>query len=581
MSDHARTLLLHGGRILRADGTFAEAMAIRGGVVAAVGTDDDLAGQRADETVDLGGRLVVPGFVDAHAHPVQGGLELGQCDLTGLLTLPAVRQRIADYATAHRDLPWITGGGWSMESFPDGRPTAALLDAVVGDRPASLVNRDHHSSWVSTAALQAAGVDAGTRDPADGRIERDPGGTPTGLLHEGAMALVDRLLPVASDDDYVQALRVAQTYLHSLGIVGWQDAIVHLDGPDSGIHRAYLTADRDGWLTARVAGALWWDRECTADGVSAQVAALAAERDAVATHARRYRVDTIKIMQDGIAETFTAGLIEPYLGLDGQPTGNRGLSFVPPALLTRVVRELDAAGFPVHFHALGDRAVREALDALSDVAPSGRGSDPGSSGGGSDLGSSGRGSDLGSSGRGLGLGAAGRRHQLAHLQVVHPDDIPRFRMLGAIANLQPLWACHEPQMDELTIPFLGAERARWQYPFAGLAAAGARLAMGSDWPVSSPDPILGVHTAVNRIAPRAPAGTPPLEAGQRLDLVTALMAYTEGSRLAAGFGSALAEGADADLVVLDRDLFALPPEEIHTARVQRTYVGGRLVYDAG
>jgi predicted amidohydrolase YtcJ len=544
MSDHARTLLLHGGRILRADGTFADAMAIRGGVVAAVGTDDDLAGQRADETVDLGGRLVVPGFVDAHAHPVQGGLELGQCDLTGLLTLPAVRQRIADYATAHRDLPWITGGGWSMESFPDGRPTAALLDAVVGDRPASLVNRDHHSSWVSTAALQAAGVDAGTRDPADGRIERDPGGTPTGLLHEGAMALVDRLLPVASDDDYVQALRVAQTYLHSLGIVGWQDAIVHLDGPDSGIHRAYLTADRDGWLTARVAGALWWDRECTADGVSAQVAALAAERDAVATHARRYRVDTIKIMQDGIAETFTAGLIEPYLGLDGQPTGNRGLSFVAPPLLARVVEELDAAGFPVHFHALGDRAVREALDALA------------------------------------GLGVTGRRHQLAHLQIVHPQDIPRFRTLGAIANLQPLWACHEPQMDELTIPFLGPERARWQYPFAGLEAAGAHLAMGSDWPVSSPDPILGVHTAVNRRVPGAPAGTPPLEAAQALGLATALRAYTSGSRSAAGLGPALSDGADADLVVLDRDVFTLAPEEIYTARVQRTYVAGQLVYAA-
>jgi predicted amidohydrolase YtcJ len=523
-------------------------------VVVAIGTDDDLAGQPAGETVDLAGRLVVPGFVDAHAHPVQGGLEMGQCDLTGLVTLPAVRQRIGDYATAHPALPWITGGGWAMESFPDGRPTAALLDAVVGDRPASLVNRDHHSSWVSTAALRAAGIDAGTVDPADGRIERDPGGAPTGLLHEGAMALVDRLLPVASDDDYVAALRVAQTYLHSLGIVGWQDAIVHLEGPDSGIHRAYQTADRDGWLTARVAGALWWDRECTAEGVGAQVAALVAERDAVAKHARRYRVDTIKIMQDGIAETFTAGLIEPYLGLDGQPTGNCGLSFVPPALLTRVVRELDAAGFPVHFHALGDRAVREALDALSALDRSGRGPD---------------------------LDPAGRRHQLAHLQIVHPDDISRFRTLGAIANLQPLWACHEPQMDELTIPFLGAERARWQYPFGGLAASGARLAMGSDWPVSSPDPIFGVHTAVNRIAPTAPAGTPPLEAAQRLDLVTALMAYTEGSRLAAGFGPALAEGADADMVVLDRDLFTLPPEEIHTTRVLRTYVGGRLVYEAG
>jgi predicted amidohydrolase YtcJ len=542
MSDDARTLLLHGGRILRADGTFAEAVLIRGGVVAAVG---DAPGHDADETLDLGGRLVLPGFVDAHAHPVQGGLEMAQCDLTGLVALPGVRRRISEYATGHPGLPWITGGGWSMESFPDGRPTAALLDEVVGDRPASLVNRDHHSSWVSTAALRAAGIDAGTADPADGRIEREPGGAPTGLLHEGAMALVDRLLPVASDDDYAAALRVAQAHLHSLGIVGWQDAIVHLEGPDSGIHRAYRAADRAGWLTARVTGALWWDRDCPADGVAEQVAALAAERDAVAAEARRYRADTVKIMQDGIAETFTAGLIESYLGADGRPTGNRGLSFVAPPLLIRVVGALDAAGFHVHFHALGDRAVREALDAL---AP---------------------------------LGPTGRRHQLAHLQIVHPDDIPRFGALGAIANLQPLWACHEPQMDQLTIPFLGPERARLQYPFAGLAAAGGRLAMGSDWPVTSPDPILGIHTAVNRIAPGAPAGTPPLEAGQRLDLGTALAAYTYGSRAASGLGMALAEGADADLVVLDRDPFALPPEEIHTARVDRTYVGGHLVYEHG
>jgi predicted amidohydrolase YtcJ len=246
-------------------------------------------------------------------------------------------------------------------------------------------------------------------------------------------------------------------------------------------------------------------------------------------------------MQDGVAETFTAGMLAPYLDRCGHPTGNHGLSFLAPELLGRVVRELVSADFHVHFHALGDRAVREVLDALAAVP-------------------------------------AGDRHQLAHLQLVHPEDIPRFAALGAIANVQPLWACHEPQMDDLTIPFLGAERARLQYPFAALEAAGARLAMGSDWPVSSPDPMLGLHTAVNRIAPGAPAGTPPLEQAQRLGLATALTAYTEGSRSALGLGPALDVGARADLVVLDRDPFALPAEAIGTARVQRTYAAGRLVH---
>jgi predicted amidohydrolase YtcJ len=324
--------------------------------------------------------------------------------------------------------------------------------------------------------------------------------------------------------------------------VAWQDAWVHIDGPESGVHRAYLAADRDGWLTARVVGAMWWDRTWPDDRISAQVARLVEARSAGLAGARQYRPDTVKIMQDGVAETFTAGLLEPYLDRCGHPTGNRGLSFLAPQVLGRVVRELVAADFHVHFHALGDRAVREVLDALAALAP------------------------------------AGDRHQLAHLQVVHPDDIPRFAALGAIANLQPLWACHEPQMDDLTIPFLGAERSRSQYPFAALEAAGARLAMGSDWPVSSPDPLLGVHTAVNRIAPDAPPGTPPLEAAQRLGLESALTAYTGGSRSALGLGPALAVGAQADLVVLDRDVFALPAESIGTARVQRTYAAGRLVH---
>ena len=548
------TTVLRGGRVLCADGTWAEAIAIRGGTVVALGSDADLAGLPAATTVQLGGRPVLPGFVDAHAHPVWGGVEMARCDLTGTATAAAAERVVGAYAAAHPELEWIIGSGWAMPSFPGGRPSAGRLDAVAGDRPVFLVNRDHHSAWVSSAALRAAGIHAGTPDPADGRIERDPAGRPTGLLHEGAMALVERLLPETTDAEFRAGLLVAQRYLHSLGIVAWQDAWVQIDGPESGLHRAYLAADRDGSLTARVVGAMWWDRTWPDDRIGAQVARLAAARDDVLAAdapdgARRYRPDTVKVMQDGVAETFTAGLLEPYLDRCGRPTGNRGLSFLPPEVLRRVVGELAGAGFHLHFHALGDRAVREVLDALAEHVPTG----PAPSGG---------------------------RHQLAHLQVVHPDDIPRFAALGVIANLQPLWACHDSQMDDLTIPFLGAERARTQYPFEALRAAGARLAMGSDWPVSSPDPLFGLHTAVNRVAPDAPAGTPPLYASARLSLATALSAYTEGSRSALGLGPTLRVGAQADLVVLDRDPFAMPAELIHTARVHRTYVAGRLVYRA-
>lgn len=264
-------------------------------------------------------------------------------------------------------------------------------------------------------------------------------------------------------------------------------------------------------------------------------------------NAGRFRAGSVKIMQDGIAENFTAALTGPYLDGCGCATANTGLSFVDPAALRDHVTALDALDFQVHFHALGDRAVREALDAVEAARTAN--------------------------------GRRGTRHHLAHLQVVHPSDIARFARLGAIANIQPLWAAHEPQMDELTIPFLGPERASWQYPFGDLLRAGATLAAGSDWPVSSPDPLAGLHVAVNRMEPGATDGRVFLPE-QRLDLATALAAYTAGSAHVNGLDDAgsLRTGHLADLVVLDRDLFAAPAAEIAEACVERTYVGGELVY---
>lgn len=544
-----RTVVLRGGRVFcpSSPSRFSQALVLRGERVLAIGSDSEIADYlgSAHEVVELDGRLVVPGFVDAHVHPVMGGMELARCDLSAAHTEREYAQIIAGYGAGHPDLQWVVGSGWAMAAFPGGRPQGRLLDELLGDRFAFFVNRDHHSAWVSSAALRIAGISSDSADPADGRIERYADGVPTGLLHEGAIELVERLLPASTQADHEDGLRTGQAYLHSLGIVAWQDALVHTDEAEDGVHRAYLAAADAGWLTARVRAALWWDRTCQADGVGEQIRRLVEVRDTVGNDRGRYRAETVKIMQDGVAETFTASLLAPYLDHCGHSTGNRGISFLEPELLKLVVDGLDAAGFQLHFHALGDRAIREVLDALDGLA-----------------------------------GRADRRHQLAHLQIVDPADIGRFRQVGAIANLQPLWACHEPQMDDLTIPFLGPDRARGQYPFADLVSAGARIAMGSDWPVSSPDPILGLHTAVNRIGPNAAVGTPALEESQSLPLSTAVAAYTQGSRHALGLGPALTVGADADLVVLDRDLFALQPDLIHTARVHRTYVAGRLVHDA-
>ena len=344
------------------------------------------------------------------------------------------------------------------------------------------------------------------------------------------MHAVARHAPATDPEEYYAALLAGQAYLHSLGVTGWQDAIVGdyagMDDPGP----VYLRAARSGDLTADVVGALWWDRDRGAEQVPDLVA-----RRAAYSHGR-FRATSVKIMQDGVAENGTAALTAPYLDRCGHATGNRGHSFVDADALRDHVAALAAAGFQVHVHAIGDRGVREALDAfdLDRLDQRGRPS------------------------------AGTSRHHIAHLQLVHPDDVRRFADLGVTANAQALWACLDEQMTELTLPFLGPERARWQYPFGDLHRAGARLAMGSDWPVSTPDPLAAIHTAVNRTAYGEPgrAGTEPFLPEQAVALETAFAAYTSGSawlnhRDDAGV---LEPGSVADLVVLDRDPFAGPPE---------------------
>ncbi|MEU6548937.1 amidohydrolase [Streptomyces sp. NPDC046915] len=541
-------LVLTGGPVHTVDParSRATAVAVRGGRIAAVGHDEvhELIGP-GTEVVDLAGKLLLPGFQDAHVHPQGAGIELGLCHLGDTVDPAEYLRRIKAYADEHPDAEWITGGGWSLEAFPGGSPTAAALDAIVPDRPVFLPNRDHHGAWVNSRALERAGLDSRTPDPADGRIERDAEGNPTGMLQEGAVHLVGRLVPDPTPEEQLAALLRAQAVLHSYGVTAWQDAIVGTYTNMTDPAPAYQAALDRGLLTARVVGALWWDRERGAE----QLPELVARRAELSRG--RFRAGTVKIMQDGIAENHTAALLDPYLTGCGCASDNSGISFVEPEALKKCVTELDALDFQVHFHALGDRAVREALDAVEAARQAN--------------------------------GHRDTRHHLAHLQVVHPHDIPRFRTLGATANLQMLWAAHEPQMDELTLPFLGAERGTRQYPFGDLLRAGTTLAAGSDWPVSSPDPFQAIHVAVNRIAPDAPTDTPAFLPEQGLDLGTAIAAYTAGSAYANHLDSttgSITVGRSADLVVLDRDPFAAPAEEIATTRVLQTFVEGRRVHAA-
>ena len=535
------------------------AVAVADGRIIAV-RDDAAVRALADadtDIVDLAGGLLVPGFQDAHVHPAVAGLQMLRCDLSVERSPEGYLGAVAAFAEANPDAAWISGGGWSMDVFPDGLPTRGMLDAIVPDRPVLLTVRDGHGAWVNSRALELAGVDRDTPDPADGRIDREPDGTPSGTLQEGAMDLVGDVMPVATAEEAYAGLLVAQRHLFSLGVTSWQDAMIGTFPGNPDNYDVYRRAAGSGDLRARVVGALWWDRERGLE----QIPDLEERRRT--GRVGRFNATTVKIMLDGIAENFTAAMLEPYLDRCGCATANRGLTFVAPDTLVEAVCALDALGFQIHFHALGDRAVREALDALAAARAAAEGA--------------GRTGD--------------NRHHLAHLQLVHPDDIPRFAELGAAANIQALWAAHEPQMDELTIPFLGEERSALQYPFGDLRRAGARLVAGSDWSVSSPNPLWGIHVAVNRAVPLdAPnaskdrSNRPPFHPEQALTLAQALTAYTAGSAWANHLDAVtgtVEPGKYADLVVLDRDPFEHPADEIGDTRVLRTYIEGQLVYAAG
>lgn len=523
-------------------------VAVRDGRIVAVCAEDEASALIGPGTVvvELDGALLAPGFQDAHIHPASGGVELLQCNLTESEDAADALARIARYAADTPDVEWIVGGGWSMDHFPGGAPLRGLLDEIVPDRPVLLASRDHHSAWANTAAMRIAGVDAATPDPIDGRIEREADGFPAGTFHEGAADLFAEVRPVISDELTYAGLLRAQEELLALGITGWQDALVgRFPGMGGGL-AAYRRALAEGTLKAHVVGAQWWER---AEG-GEQLDGMIRLRDEIAALGRqeRFSLGSIKFMVDGVAENQTAAMLESYRDAHGHDTHNHGLSFIAPEKLRDYAVAADAAGFQLHFHALGDRAVREALDALHEAREVN--------------------------------GDTDGRHHLAHIQVIAEADVRRFADVGAVANMQPLWACHEDQMDELTLPFLAESAGDRQYPFGDLQRAGVRLAGGSDWPVSSADPMAGVHIAVNRVAPledAEPLGGP----GQRLDLATALAAYTSGTAFVNHRDhdtGLVREGYLANLVVVEPNPFDVPVDQLYTCRVASTWIDGERVY---
>jgi len=536
----AADLALRGGAVYTLDATrsWAHAVAIRAGRIVYVGTDRGLEPFLGEKTriVDLGGRMLLPSFQDAHIHSISGGLRALSCELGGLRSAEAYGQAVADYAAAHPDEAWIRGGGWQMSAFPGAIPDRRLLDAIVPDRPVYLRSTDGHSAWVNSKALEIAGITRETPDPKDGRIDRDPKtGEAVGALQEGAMDLVEKKIPPPTLEQRADALRYTLRMLNGFGITAFQDASARWDRGDLA---TFAFLDERGELSARVIASQWWERERGLEQLEELVA-----RRAQFTRGR-LRATSVKIMQDGVMENHTAVLLEPYVGLPGV----RGIPMLEPEALERAVTALDREGFQVHFHAIGDGAIRQSLDAVEAARAAN--------------------------------GDRGNRHHISHIQLFHPDDIPRFRELDVVANFQPLWAYADEYITELTLPFLEPERARYMYPIASLERSGAVLAFGSDWSVSSANPFEEIETAVTRMGANGETDAPYLPE-ERIDLPVALAAFTMGSAyvnfLERETGS-IEVGKSADLIVLDRDLFSIAPTQISETRVLLTLLEGKPVH---
>jgi predicted amidohydrolase YtcJ len=518
--------------------SWAGAVAVRGGRIVYVGPDTlpaDLLGPRT-AVVDLRGRMLLPAFQDAHVHLIDGGVDLGDCDLNDTENAAAVAAAVRACAAARPQEPWIRGSGWQLPYYPHGNPRKELLDSLVPDRPAFLWAADGHSAWANTRALARAGVTRDTPDPTNGRIERDPHTRePTGTLREAAADLVARALPARTDAELSAGLDRAQRLALSFGIT----TIFEADAEEPEL-RGYTAADRAGRLHLRVMAAM--------DGSGRGDSMLARLRDwQVRYTTPNVRPIAVKLFQDGVIEARTAAMLAPYL----DRAGDAGRPIRDQAALNAVTRALDRAGFQIHVHAIGDRAIRMTLDALEQVATAD--------------------------------GPRDRRPGIAHLELIDPADIPRFRRLGVVANFQARWANGDEYLTKMTEPALGPARKRWLYPMASVARTGAVLAGGSDWSVSSLNPLEAIEVGITHREP-GDTVTPPWNAAERVDLPTMLAMYTINAAWAMHqereTGS-IEVGKLADLIVLDRDLFALPAGRIHEAKVVRTLYEGRTVYQRG
>jgi predicted amidohydrolase YtcJ len=519
----------------------AEALAIRDGRILALGSTAEIRGLATQSTnvIDAGGRLVLPGFQDAHVHLLLGGADLvTSAQLYLVTTVGELQSVLRAHAENHRSLTVVQGAGWQPGLFGEHNLTRHVIDAVVPDRPCLIIDSSGHNACLNAAAMAMIGLAKGTPDPVNGHFVIDGSGEPTGMLHEDAIFWAIDRLPALSDADYEAGLRAGQAHANAHGITGIIDPRV------TGLEaRIYGAGAARGELTLRVSGA-----------------ALVKESDTPATAVERltalrkqhpgpdFWVQSAKFFLDGVFENRTAALLDPYADAQG---GNCDVMFQPEQV-NQLFAALDAARFQIHVHVIGDRATRVALDGLEAA--------------------------LGANGRWPSL------HQLAHLQLVHPDDFARIGALGAMANIQTLWARLDPMIPDVALDMVGSARRSQVYAFRRMLDAGAPYCLSSDWSVSTLDPFAIMETAVTRQARLVDGAREPFLPGEALTIEEALLGYTAHAAAACWRGDStgrLLPGFSADLIVVDRDLFVVPPHEIGDTRVLLTLFKGQEVHRHG
>jgi predicted amidohydrolase YtcJ len=535
----ADTVVLH-GRIYTMDSNkpWAEALAISGEHIVAVGTDAEIAKLQSKDTkvIDAGGRLVLPGFTDCHIHFLSGALSLGRVNLEGAKDAADIQQRLREYGAKHPGTDWILGRGWNYAMFPTTLPDKKYLDEVFPDRPALLEGFDGHTYWANSKALALAKITKDTPNPPNGIIVRDPKtGEATGALKEAAQALVADIVPKPTRGDKLAALRSGIHWANENGLTR-----VHSAGGDFEEFELYDDLFRHGDLTLRFYISYFQDPP----------ELLAKDIAAIEEAKKKYAGDwlsagAVKFMIDGAVESHTAAMLDPY----SDDPSLKGKLFWDPDKYRSAIAELDKRGLQLFTHAIGDYGIRTALDAYENAEKLNRGSS---------------------------------RFRIEHIETMTAQDVPRFGKLGVIASMQPLHSYPDNDTLDVWARNIGPDRASRAWIWKSIASNGGQLAFGSDWPVVTLNPFLGIQTAVTR---QTAEGQPKdgFVPSQRLSVADAVRGYTLGAAFA-GFREksegSLEPGKLADLIIVSQDLFQIDPHKIDETKVLTTFVGGRVVFQS-